>query len=264
MSEPSEQRTPRWRLALAALAAAAVLSPVVIGMTIGTGGRATRTTTASAGFTPVSAPPVVPRRGTHQPAGALVALVVHPTTMRSAPGGPAIARVPTRTEFGSPRALWVVTREGSWLGVVSQLAGNGRVGWIPASSASLGWVNWRLEVKLSARRLSVIEGGRVLQRYTVAIGAGDAPTPTGRFAVTDRLTTGEPAGPYGCCILALSALAPHAIQGWSGGLRIAIHATTDTASIGRPASHGCLRLTPTEARWLLDHIPLGTPTVITA
>ena len=39
----------------------------------------------------------------------------------------------------------------------------------------------------------------------MAIGTPGAPTPTGRFAVTDRLVTNDPAGPYGCCILALSA-----------------------------------------------------------
>ena len=96
----------------------------------------------------------------------------------------------------------------------------------------------------------------------MAIGRPSAPTPRGRFAVTDRLTTGDPSGPYGCCILALSARSPHAIQGWNGGNRIAIHSTPDASSIGHPVSHGCVRLTLAQGRWLLDHIPLGTPTLI--
>ena len=110
----------------------------------------------------------------------------------------------------------------------------------------------------------MLEGSAVKARYTVAVGAPDAPTPTGRFAVTDRLNTGDPSGPYGCCILALSAKAPHAIQGWSGGNRIAIHSTPETSSIGQPVSHGCMRLTLAEGRWLLDHIPIGTPTLISS
>ena len=69
-------------------------------------------------------------------------------------------------------------------------------------------------------------------------------------------------GPYGCCILALSAHAPHAIQGWVGGTRIAIHSTPESATIGEAASHGCVRVTLPEGRWLLAHIPLGTPTLI--
>jgi lipoprotein-anchoring transpeptidase ErfK/SrfK len=146
--------------------------------------------------------------------------------------------------------------------VVTTQGGNGKVGWIPLSAVSLDRVNWELKVSLSARRLTVLKGGRVVKRYTVAIGQPAAPTPTGRFAVTDRLTTGDPAGPYGCCILALSARSPHAIQGWDGGNRIAIHSTPEVSSIGEAASHGCLRLTLAEGRWLLGHVPLGTPTVI--
>jgi lipoprotein-anchoring transpeptidase ErfK/SrfK len=158
--------------------------------------------------------------------------------------------------------MLVVKRVPGWLGVVSPLAGNGRLGWIPRSAAQLIPVLWELKVSLSARRLTVRYNGATVQRYTVAIGRPVAPTPTGRFAVTDRLTTGDPTGPYGCCILALSAHSPHAIQGWGGGNRIAIHSTPDTSSIGQPVSHGCIRLTVAEGRWLLAHVPLGTPTLI--
>jgi lipoprotein-anchoring transpeptidase ErfK/SrfK len=184
--------------------------------------------------------------------------------MRASPGGRRLGVIGTRTGFGSPQEMWVVRPAVRWLGVVSPVAGNGRVGWIPRSAASLGRVDWELRVSLSARRLTVLENGQIRQRYTVAIGAPGAPTPPGRFAVTDRLATGDPAGPYGCCILALSALSPHAIQGWSGGDRIAIHSTPDSGSIGLPVSHGCLRLTLAEGRWLLNHIPLATPALISS
>ena len=97
----------------------------------------------------------------------------------------------------------------------------------------------------------------------IGIGAAWAPTPTGRFAVTDRLTTGNPGGPYGCCILALSATAPHAIPGWRGGNRIAIHATPAAQTIGQPDSHGCMHVTQPEASWLIYHVPIGTPIAIT-
>jgi len=160
--------------------------------------------------------------------------------------------------------LWVVERAPGWLGVIGTAAGNGRVGWIPASAASLDRVAWELKVSLSARRVTVIDAGKVLQRYTVAVGAPDSPTPTGRFEVTDRLATGDPTGSYGCCILALSAHSPHAIQHWSGGDRIAIHSTPESSSIGHPVSHGCMRLTLAEGRWLLDHVPLGTPVLISS
>ncbi len=196
--------------------------------------------------------------------GTLVALLRHPATMHTSPGGRVLAHLKLKTSFGSPQAMWVARRSGTWLGVVSPSAGNNRLGWIQASAVSLSRVNWQLHVSLSGRKLTVLDNGQVKQRYTVAIGAPDAPTPTGRFAVTDRLLTGDPAGPYGCCILALSAKAPHAIQDWSGGNRIAIHSTPETETIGEAVSHGCVRLTLAEGQWLINHIPLGTPAIISS
>jgi lipoprotein-anchoring transpeptidase ErfK/SrfK len=261
----------RWPLVLAVGAAVIALVPIVIGVAI-TSAKPGPASTAGSTFKPVApvaqtpAQPATTAQGhrTSRPSGSLVALLKHATTMRVSPGGATLAKLPLKTEFGSPQALWVVHRSGGWLGVVSPLAGNGRVGWIEQSTAQLGRVSWLLKVSLHQRRLTVIENGKVLQRYTVAVGRPSAPTPTGRFAVTDRLLTGDPTGPYGCCILALSAKSPHAIQGWAGGDRIAIHSTPETSSIGLPVSHGCMRLTLAEGRWLMSHVPLGTPTLISA
>jgi hypothetical protein len=260
------RRPHGWIRPLAAVVVAAIpLIPVVIGLSLtGGGARATTAATpaATAHFTPVRSP----RLGLRLPAGSgtLVALVVHRTQMRLRPGGRVIAAVPVRTPFGSPDAMWVRQTHGRWLGVTSQLAGNNRLGWVPAAAVSLSRVDWELRVSLSARRLTILQGGRAVRRYPVAVGAPSSPTPTGRFSVTDRLNTGDPAGPYGCCILALSAVAPHAIQGWDGGNRIAIHSTPESSTIGDAVSHGCVRLTLAEGRWLLAHVPLGTPTLITS
>jgi lipoprotein-anchoring transpeptidase ErfK/SrfK len=264
-------RPRRWWL-LAPIALIPAI-PVIIGIVLGlgqTGAGATGPTT-TVNLTPVpSRPsaPAKPRVSTALPVapgpGAIVAVLLHSTTLRAAPHGHRIARLTTKTQFGSHETALVVRHVPGWLGVVVTQAGNGKVGWIPLSAATLVRVDWELKVSLKARRLTVLRDGRVLKRYTVAIGQPAAPTPTGRFAVTDRLTTGDPSGPYGCCILALSAKSPHAIQGWDGGDRIAIHSTPDVSSIGEAVSHGCLRLTLAEGRWLLGHVPLGTPTLISA
>ncbi|MFL5865057.1 MAG: L,D-transpeptidase [Solirubrobacteraceae bacterium] len=277
MSEPQTPTSRRpGRTFLVGIAIVVPLVPIVIALLLsGSGGQQTAVRTnativpahklAPAAATRATAPPPGPP-DVKLPSGSgtLVALVVHPTGLHARPGGHVIARLTTKTEFGSPQALWVARRSGRWLGVVSPKAGNNHVGWIPASAASLSRVAWELKVSLSARKLTVLDKGEVKQRYTVAIGAPDAPTPTGRFAVTDRLLTGNPAGPYGCCILALSAKAPHVIQGWSGGNRIAIHSTPESETIGEAVSHGCVRLTLAEGRWLINHVPLGTPTLITS
>jgi lipoprotein-anchoring transpeptidase ErfK/SrfK len=250
-------------LIIAAVVALVALAPIIAGIIITSSPvRAHADSGLAFSQPPPSAPATPAKRTVPGGSGYLVALIKHATTMRVAPGGAKLAHLPTRTPFGSPQALWVRQQRGSWLGVVSPLAGNGRIGWIPRSATTLGRVDWELKVSLAARRLTVIDNGKPVQHYTVAIGRPTAPTPTGHFAVTDRLLTGDPTGPYGCCILALSAESPHAIQGWNGGNRIAIHSTPETSTIGEPVSHGCVRVTLADGRWLLAHIPLGTPTLI--
>jgi lipoprotein-anchoring transpeptidase ErfK/SrfK len=212
-----------------------------------------------------TAPPKKPfTRPAPAQVGSLVATVTRSSDLRAAPGGRSLAKINSRTEFGGPQIVLVVRRTPGWLGVISPLVGNGRIGWIPESVATLGRVRVQLQVSLAAHRLTVLQGNSVLERYQVAVGAQGSPTPTGRFDVTDRLITHNPAGPYGCCILALSARSPHAIQGWTGGDRIAIHSTPDAGSIGHSITHGCVRVTLDHGRWLLDHIPLGTPALISS
>jgi lipoprotein-anchoring transpeptidase ErfK/SrfK len=96
----------------------------------------------------------------------------------------------------------------------------------------------------------------------VAIGRPGSPSPTGRFAVTDKLA-GSSYGPYyGCCILALSAHQPNTPPGWPGGDRMAIHGTNAPGTIGAAASAGCLRGSDADLRTLIRRVPVGTPIFI--
>jgi lipoprotein-anchoring transpeptidase ErfK/SrfK len=254
----------RLAVAMALVLAAAV--PIVVGVALTAGGGGTGAGSASTAgaksFQPITSTPATVSPTPTPLTGTLVADVQRGTELRGAPNGRPIARLGPHTEFGSPATLLVTSRAPGWLGVVSPLAGNGRVGWIPESVAKLHTIGYELKISLSAHRLTVLDRGSVLARYTVAIGRPDAPTPTGRFAVTDRLAPKPPSGAYGCCILALSAHSPHAIQGWTGGDRIAIHSTFDSGTLGQAVSHGCVRVSLDEGRWLMEHVPLGTPTVI--
>ena len=211
-----DRRRRRTRL-LAAIAVLVPVVPIVIGIALTSGGSSARAPSAGTTYTPVSeqrtsASQLTPKPQLGSPippgAGALVAQIVTPSAMLSSPGGRELARAGLRTQFGSPDFVLVAKVSGSWLGVVSTLAGNNRLGWIPLSATTLSRVPYEIKVSLSARRLTVLDSGRVVQRYTIAVGRPTAPTPTGRFAVTDRLATGDPTGPYGCCILALSAVSP--------------------------------------------------------
>jgi lipoprotein-anchoring transpeptidase ErfK/SrfK len=193
-----------------------------------------------------------------------VALVKRAVAARSAPGrgGHVLGSIATHTQFGSVTAVPVVERRGAWLGVISVLAGNRHLAWIPASATSLTGVGWRIYISIDRQQITVLYGNDAVRRIRTSTGVAGATTPTGHFAVTDRLSTGVEQGPYGCCILALSAVQPLHLSDWNGGNRIAIHATDDTEDLGHPASHGCAHVDDPDARWLLRHIPDGTPVVI--
>jgi lipoprotein-anchoring transpeptidase ErfK/SrfK len=102
----------------------------------------------------------------------------------------------------------------------------------------------------------------VRSRFAVTIGARGTETPTGRFAITDKLR-GRPFGrTYGCCIIALSARQPKVRSSGFDG-RMAMHGTTRPDLIGRRGSLGCLRTTDATLRRLARLVPVGTPVVIT-
>lgn len=214
---------------------------------------------------PAEEPPA--RAASSRPApGALVVRPERETALvvRARPHGPVVARLGARTEFGSPTTLLVAERRGRWYGVVTTHVRNGRLGWVDARRSHLreARTRVRLTLDLSARRLVVHRGGRVLRRLRVGIGRPSSPTPVGRFAVTDKLA-GARFGPYyGCCILALSAHQPDLPPGWRGGDRIAIHGTDDPSSVGAAVSAGCPRARAVDLRYLVRTVPLGAPVVV--
>lgn len=185
--------------------------------------------------------------------------------LRSAPGGPVVGRLVPKTSFGSATVVPVVAQRGSWLGVISSAMPNGRVGWIAANAALVAYrTPYAIAASLRRRQVVVRRDGRVVMRFPVAVGGPSTPTPTGRFAITDKLLTNDASSPYGCCILSLSAHQPHTPQGWGGGDRIAIHATDLPETIGTAASLGCLRAPAGDVRRLLRVIPIGTVVTIGA
>ena len=187
-------------------------------------------------------------------------------TLRSRPFGPVVERLGATTEFGSPRAFGVVTRRGAWLGVTDASLGNGRLAWIDAGAARVVYSRTRLEidVDLSSRTLVLRRDDVTILRTSVGVGRSGSSTPTGRFAVTDKLNGPSYSRYYGCCILALSATQPHLPRGWSGGNRIAIHGTPFASDFGRAVSAGCLHAPDRTLRYLMRTVPLGTPVFIHA
>jgi lipoprotein-anchoring transpeptidase ErfK/SrfK len=193
-----------------------------------------------------------------------IAQVKHPVVLRARPHGPALARVGAWTEFGSRQTLGVVRHRGRWVAVVSTVRPNGRLAWVRARDVRLTATQVSLTLDISRRRLVLRRGDRVLRRMTVGIGRPRSPTPTGRFALTDKLRGGQYGAYYGCCILALSAHQPHLPAGWTGGDRIAIHGTNAAWTIGAAASAGCAHARDADLRVLMRRVPLGAPVFIRA
>jgi lipoprotein-anchoring transpeptidase ErfK/SrfK len=208
---------------------------------------------------PVPKPPRPPR-----PKGHLLAALAGSVSYSGQPGGRAAGSLSATSEFGSKQVLSVAARRGPWLGVVTSALPNGQLAWVKRSDVRLARTRWSLHADLSSHTLTLLRGHRVMRRISVAIGRAGSETPTGRFAVTDKLA-GSSYGPYyGCCILALSAHQLHTPPGWTGGNRIAIHGTDSPSTIGTAASAGCLRAADADLVVLMRRVPVGTPVFISA
>jgi lipoprotein-anchoring transpeptidase ErfK/SrfK len=190
--------------------------------------------------------------------GQPVAVLTRRTVLRAAPGGGRIATLSKRTEWDTPTVLAATGERGDWLRVMATELPNGRSGWIPASAAGVVPSPWSVRADLSQRLVTVYRNGKVVRRFRVAVGKLSTPTPTGRFAVTDKLGFIGGSQSYGCCALALTGHQPHIEPGWPGGDRLAIHGTRALDSIGYAASFGCMRARDADVRWLVHRVYLGS------
>ena len=235
-----------------------LVAAAVAGTGCGGGDAATRAEPAPrAGRTTVATPP--PGRPALPPEGPLDGLggqVLDRVQLRDAPGGRPLRTLGPRTGLKGPQILAIVARRGRWYGVLHPSLPNGRAGWVSAGRLRLLRQRWAIVVDRSERRLHLRRDGREVDAFPVAVGRPGSPTPTGRFAVTDRLVT-RPGSPYGCCILALSGRQTRLPPGWPGGDRLALHGTT-TGAVGGAYSSGCVRIREAELRRLMDRIPVGT------
>jgi phosphoserine phosphatase len=142
-----------------------------------------------------------------------------------------------------------------------------------------------LEVSVASQVLRVLRDGVVLRSFRVSTGLagvgseeGSLRTPLGHFEISEKIGAGQPAGtifrsrvPAGCWlpgspttgdliltrILRLRGLEDHNAN--TAARFIYLHGTNDEASIGSPASHGCIRLTNQDIIELFDLVDPGSP-----
>lgn len=111
-------------------------------------------------------------------------------------------------------------------------------------------------VSLQDRKLAVIENGEVKKVYSVAVGKDSTPSPTGEFKIVNRLTNPTyyhkgvvipqgPSNPIGNRWIGLSQ------KGYG------IHGTNEPHSVGKAASHGCIRMGKKDLEELFEMVRAG-------
>ena len=121
----------------------------------------------------------------------------------------------------------------------------------------------KVVVSIAHRKLALVEDGQVKKVYPVAVGAEQSPTPAGSFEVKTRVVEPTyyhpgkviPAGtdnPLGTRWIGLST------KGYG------IHGTNVEDSIGKAASHGCIRMHRTDLEELFTEVEVGDQVEIRA
>lgn len=125
----------------------------------------------------------------------------------------------------------------------------------------------RLELSVSNRRVTLYRGPQAVKSYPVAVGKPGWETPTGDFKVAQMfldpvwknpfsgglIPGGDPANPLG----------NHWIGFWTDGKNwVGFHGTPNLDSVGRAASHGCVRMYPKDIEELFSQVEVGTPVIV--
>jgi lipoprotein-anchoring transpeptidase ErfK/SrfK len=217
-------------------------------------------TTIAPPVTAAPAPPPTP------PAINVVATANHPTIeIFGAPQSATPVRTLSNpTESGAPLVFLVDDQQPGWLQVHLPVRPNGSMGWVRAGDVDLTQNNYRIEVELSAFRLTVWKGPERLLSEQVGIGAGATPTPGGKYYIKELLQPPNPNGVYGPYAYGLSGFS-EVLTSFAGGPgALGIHGTNDPSSVGYPISYGCIRMNNASITALAKILPLGVPVEIKA
>lgn len=136
----------------------------------------------------------------------------------------------------------------------------------PSRFLPLGNPQIRLVLRLAQRRVFVYRNDQQVASYPVAVGKPGWETPTGEFQIIQMVEnpvwenpwTGEvrQAGPD-------SALGLRWIGFWTDGKdTIGFHGTPTVNSIGRAASHGCVRMRNEDVVALFNQVEMGTVVIV--
>ncbi len=125
----------------------------------------------------------------------------------------------------------------------------------------------RLTISLSRRQVTLYHGKAPIKSYPIAIGKKGWETPTGNFYVMQMMENPVWIHPLtGVAIPGGSRQNPlgrYWIGFWTNGTNwIGFHGTPNPESVGRAASHGCIRMYNKDIQELFSQVTMGTPVTV--
>jgi lipoprotein-anchoring transpeptidase ErfK/SrfK len=227
-------------------------------------GACVRTDEPPPGATPPSVGPARTIVNPTEPADPYLSLVAHARVkqlpiFRTRQSSKPFQTLANPTPVGAPLVLLVQEETEDWVRVLLPLRPNGSEGWIRTSQVELLEHRFRIEVDLSAHRITVTEGKKTLLKAPVGIGTKDTPTPGGLFFIKELLRPPDPDTIYGKYAYGLSGFSTK-LRSFAGGEGvIGIHGTNAPETVGKTVSHGCIRMYNRDIAKLVPVLPLGTP-----
>lgn len=141
----------------------------------------------------------------------------------------------------------------------------------PAPVTAAATTNREIVLELRKRTISLVEGGKVLGKWPVAIGDPSTPTPTGRYSIRNKVVNPQyqstksgknnptigPNGPLGDRWLGFHSTDrdQFGIHGTPPAWAWAVHQ-------GAAVTHGCVRMLGPHVRALFDQVDVGTPVTV--
>jgi lipoprotein-anchoring transpeptidase ErfK/SrfK len=124
-------------------------------------------------------------------------------------------------------------------------------------------------VRRADRRLMLYKNGALTKTYRVAVGTPGFPTPRGTWKIVQKRylpTWGNPGSDWAKDMPKTippgpnNPLGTRALNLNASGIRI--HGTSNNASIGTAASHGCMRMHRWDIEDLYPRVDVGTPVIV--
>ena len=118
-------------------------------------------------------------------------------------------------------------------------------------------------VSIPDRKLALIENGKVIRIYRVAVGKSSTPSPTGSFRIVNRVS--NPTYYHKGNVIAAGKGNPVGTR-WMGlsAKGYGIHGTNQPSSIGKAASTGCIRMGQSDLEELFERVSVGDAVEIRA